>query len=171
MKYFWIGLIVLVLFVLGFFGIKWVRVFTASDYDQMLTALYSNTVPLLKAEQINMDDYLVLDSRAANERAVSYIQNSVWVDYPNPNLTVVQDLPKDRAILVYCSIGYRSERVGETLISMGFTRVYNLYGGIFEWANNEHPLVDAENKSTNKVHGFDQSWGKWLDKEVEVVYD
>ena len=52
----------------------------------------------------------------------------------------------------------------------GYTNVFNLYGGIFEWKNNDFQVVDTLGKSTEKVHAFNKSWEKWL-KKVEKVYE
>ena len=38
-------------------------------------------------------------------------------------------------IIVYCSIGVRSEDIGEKLKELGYTKILNLYGGIFDWKN------------------------------------
>ena len=71
-------------------------------------------------------------------------------------------------IVVYCSIGYRSEKIGKKIKNLGFSRVYNLYGGIFEWSNRAYPLIDNQKKKTIKVHGYNQDWGKWLSRGEKV---
>ena len=163
--------LVIVLIAGGIYGIKWIRVFMATDYDEMLSALYSNTVPLIKANNIEKtENWVVLDVRAANEYAISHIKGSLWLGYPDTDYSKIEDIAKNQMILVYCSVGYRSERVGEILLKKGFINVKNLYGGIFEWVNSKHPIVDKEEKKTNKVHGFEPSWGKWLDTGIVVVY-
>ena len=64
--------VLLVVLLAVFFGWKWIKVLTASDYDKMLDSLYSHSVPLVKPNAIqNLSDYMVLDTRAANEYAVS----------------------------------------------------------------------------------------------------
>ncbi len=44
------------------------------------------------------------------------------------------ELPRDRDILVHCKLGGRSARACEDLAAAGFTRLYNLEGGIIAWA-------------------------------------
>ncbi|MEL6718853.1 MAG: rhodanese-like domain-containing protein, partial [Bacteroidota bacterium] len=68
----------------------------------------------------------------------------------------------------YCSVGYRSEKISEQLLEAGFKDVSNLYGGIFEWKNQDHEVVD-EKGATEKVHAYDRVWGFWL-KEGKKVY-
>ncbi|MEZ4886774.1 MAG: rhodanese-like domain-containing protein [Chitinophagales bacterium] len=143
-------------------------------YGLLLKTLYKNTVPLVNVEQLShelpADSIVLLDSREEAEYKVSHLKNSIWVGYEAFDSTKVADFPKDTTIVVYCSVGYRSERIGEQLQKMGFTNVYNLYGGIFEWANREQEVLDSTATPTKKVHGFSKSWGIWLNKKVEKIY-
>tara|TARA_B110000037_G_scaffold55184_1_gene67558 strand:+ start:1009 stop:1173 length:165 start_codon:yes stop_codon:yes gene_type:complete len=46
---------------------------------------------------------------------------------------------------------------------MVYTNVSNLYGGLFEWSNQEMPLVSRSNNySTVKIHPYNEKWGKWI---------
>ena len=64
---------------------------------------------------------------------------------------------------MYCSVSCRSEKISERLIKMGYTNVSNLYGGLFEWSNQEMPLVSRSNNySTVKIHPYNEKWGKWI---------
>ena len=83
----------------------------------------------------------------------------------------LEKLPEDKttAIVVYCSLGIRSEKIAKRIKDKGYTNVYNLYGGIFEWKNNNFQVQDTLGKTTEKVHAFNKSWGKWL-KKGEKVY-
>eukprot|EP00953_Heterococcus_sp_UTEX-ZZ885_P001238 1182-Heterococcus_DN1.PRE.1 len=40
----------------------------------------------------------------------------------------------DQDILVHCKVGGRSKQACETLAQLGFSRLYNLEGGIIAWA-------------------------------------
>ena len=44
----------------------------------------------------------------------------------------------------------------------------NLYGGIFEWKNQDGTVVDDEGSITDSVHAFDRAWGIWLNKGKKV---
>ena len=86
-------------------------------------------------------------------------------------LTQLEDIPKESNMVVYCSIGYRSEKIGEKLLRLGYKNVYNLYGSIFEWANDKYPLVGSNGKTTNRVHCYNKSWGKWVtNDEIRTVW-
>lgn len=139
-------------------------------YNLLLKGLYSHTVDITTVDSLKkMNNYALLDTRERDEYAVSHMADARWVGYNTFNYKSVADLPKDTTIVVYCSVGYRSEKVGEQLLAMGFTRVYNLYGGIFEWINKGQPVVNSENETTNHMHPYSKSWGIWL-KRGEKVY-
>ena len=72
-------------------------------------------------------------------------------------------------IVVYCSLGIRSEKISEKLKAEGYSNVRNLYGGIFEWKNKGFEVFDSEGKETEKVHAYSKSWSKWL-KNGEKIY-
>ena len=54
-----------------------------------------------------------------------------------PVLKAFQDAP----IVVYCSVGIRSQRVGQQLLEAGYTQVWNLRGGIFKFGNGHKSLI------------------------------
>jgi rhodanese-related sulfurtransferase len=56
--------------------------------------------------------------------------------------------------VVYCSLGIRSKTVAHKLIQGGYTNVFNLYGGIFEWKNNAFKRMDTLGNDTEKIHIF-----------------
>ena len=137
-------------------------------YDVMLHAMYSNTVPFVLADTLQPNKYILLDTRERREYEVSHIANARWVGYDKFNYRSVTELPKDTAIVVYCSVGYRSEKIGEKLKELGFTNVKNLYGGIFQWVNEAKPVVDMDGAATDEVHAYSKAWGIWLNKGKKV---
>ncbi|CAA6830279.1 MAG: Rhodanese [uncultured Aureispira sp.] len=174
MKYIILTIVFLSIALIGFLGMKWIRVLTASNYDQMLEALYSKTVPFIypsREDQIkDLRPYVLLDTRSPEEYAISCLPNAIWIGYPEMDKKVLETLSKDQAILVYCSVGYRSERIGEQLLEMGFTDVHNLYGGIFEWINKGYKVCNSEGQWVDRVHGYSRPWGRWITSDIEVVY-
>ena len=83
--------------------------------------------------------------------------------YKKFDWSILENTPKDQAIVVYCSIGFRSEKIGEQLKERGFTNVKNLYGSLFEWANKGHPIIDQNGIKTKKVHTYNRTWSKWVE--------
>lgn len=131
------------------------------------------SIPLLSVEELHesMSDYIILDAREKKEYDVSHIPNAIYVGYDQPELETIQSLDKSKKLLFYCSIGYRSEKIGEKAKELGFDQVYNLYGSIFEWANKGYELENISKEKTKKVHGYNRLWGRWIQNDdYERVY-
>lgn len=119
---------------------------------------------------LNNSRYIILDTREHDEYRVSHIPGALRFGYDDPNYELLKDVDTSKTIVVYCSIGVRSENIGESLKEKGFNDVYNLYGGIFLWADQFRPLETDEEKETKKVHGYNRFWGRWVQK-APVVYE
>lgn len=141
-------------------------------YKVMLEGMYKHTVPTVSCSELKKEqnDVVLLDTRAKREYEVSHLPEARWVGYEEFDLKKVENFPKDTPIVVYCTVGVRSERVGEKLKAAGYKNVRNLYGSIFEWVNQDNPVVDNQGKPTQKVHAYSRTWGVWLNKG-EKVYE
>lgn len=140
--------------------------------DEEVKLLYRNTVPVISKAGLDSlmaaDSSLVLlDCREAEEFGVSHLMGSEIAPYSSFEATELNVRSKEIPIVVYCSIGYRSERIGEKLQNEGFTNVFNLYGGIFEWKN-KGGVVVAGNDTTEKVHTYNKQWSKFLEVGEKV---
>ena len=141
-------------------------------YKVMLEGMYKHTVPTVSCSELKKEqnEVVLLDTRAKREYEVSHLPEARWVGYEEFDLKKVENLPKDTPIVVYCTVGVRSERVGEKLKAAGYKNVRNLYGSIFEWVNQDNTVVDNQGKPTQKVHAYSRTWGVWLNKG-EKVYE
>lgn len=142
-------------------------------FDNRLELLLSFSVPVIDVNDLaeTKENYLILDAREEEEYEVSHIEGAEYIGYDQPKFEMLNDVPKDQPIVLYCSIGYRSEKLGEKLKKQGFSNVQNLYGSIFEWTNEGLPLIDNNGQPTNKIHTFNKRWSKWVEKEqVEKVW-
>jgi rhodanese-related sulfurtransferase len=142
-------------------------------YSQLLERMYRNTGPLLTVPQAadlqaREKQVLFLDTREKAEYQVSHIKGARWVGYQDFNIQRLAGIPRQTPVVVYCSVGYRSEKIGEKLLRAGFTNVHNLYGSIFEWVNQGYPVFNDQNQQTPRVHAYSQSWGKWLVRGTKV---
>lgn len=141
---------------------------------QILKKLNNETVPYLNVKDIKSKHNLVfLDAREPKEFNVSHIENAIFVGFDNFDETKVTSAVKDKNanIVVYCSLGVRSEKIGEKLLKLGYKNVYNLYGGIFEYKNNGGKVVDNQNKETDKIHTYNKEWSVYLNKGIKVYED
>ncbi len=146
----------------------------AQDSVEALLKKYnSGSVPYISVEELRMKqlngDMILLDTRSPEESEVSHIENAILVGYDDFDLDRLPDLSRKKAIIVYCSLGIRSEQIGEKLKKAGFENVQNLFGGIFEWKNAGFPVLDSAGNPTEKVHAYSKQWSKWL-KNAEKIY-
>jgi rhodanese-related sulfurtransferase len=142
----------------------------SKSFSFILNTLLSDKVPRASVKEIssNPDKYIFLDSREDVEYNVSHLPNAKFVGYEKFDAAQLHHLAKSQPIIVYCSVGKRSENITLKLMKLGFTNVQNLYGGIFEWVNQGNSVVDNNNKPTKKVHAYNRFFGKWLDKGEKV---
>ncbi len=142
------------------------------SFDQKLEAMYRNTVPLIKPAALDSlqqrRPVVLLDTRTPEEYAVSHLPNARFVNYDAFEVAEVSDIAKDTEVVVYCAVGYRSERVGEALQQAGYRHVQNLYGGIFAWKNAGHAVVNQRGQPTDSVHTYNRNWSKWLERGIKT---
>lgn len=140
----------------------------STAYKALLSTLYDSDFPVLKPRQLaDLSKYQVLDTREKAEFEVSHLKGARWVGYDTFSMKNVASLDRSKPVLVYCTVGARSQEIGKKLKEAGFAEVYNLYGGLIEWANEEKPVFHGDSL-TNKVHTYSQSWGVWLTKGEKV---
>ena len=113
---------------------------------------------------------VLLDSRALNEYKTSHLQDAKFAGSEKEVLKAIRDLNRRHAIVVYCSVGYRSSKLAVNLQELGFENVYNLEGSIFQWANEGRPVY-SKGVQVKRVHPFNRKWGKLLKKELWVTSD
>lgn len=139
-------------------------------FDEKMNDLYKHTVPLIKSGQLKtqLSDVVLLDARSEEEYQISHLPSARMLVYDEFDISQINDVPKDAPIVVYCSVGYRSERIGEKLKDAGYANVKNLYGGIFDWKNQGYEVVGPNNLATDSVHTYNKSWSKWLYKGIKI---
>lgn len=143
------------------------------DLEDLLKKYNTGEVSYISVEELRMqqlkDNVVIVDSRELEEYQVSHLEDAVYVGYDDFNISRLEDISREKLVVVYCSLGIRSEDISAELQKAGFKNVRNLFGGIFEWKNRDFPVVDTLGKRTQKVHAFSENWGKWL-RNAEKVY-
>lgn len=104
---------------------------------------------------------LLADVRQKKEFAVSHLkgaeENISW-----------ELIDKNRPVVLYCTIGYRSIKWAAALKQRGFHHIYNLNGGILRWKNEGHVVVNQKNQPTDSVHVYSGLFGFLLRKGQSV---
>ena len=134
------------------------------EFSNMVNGYLAYTVPVISVRDLRAtkEKILLLDTREQAEYDVSHLPNAIYVGYDSFKPSAMKGIDKNAKIVVYCTIGYRSEKIGERLLKMGYKKVYNLYGSIFEWINSGYEVVDKSGKPTFNIHTYDKSWSKWV---------
>ena len=146
--------------------------FSQESLDDLLKRYNKNSVPYISVQELAMPktNAIVLDARERSEYNVSHLKDAIFVGYDTFNLSdVITEIPdKNQKIVVYCTLGVRSEVIANRLKKAGYKNVKNLFGGIFEWKNNNFEVYNSKNNPTDSVHVCSSTWSKWLKKGKKV---
>lgn len=129
----------------------------------------SQLVAMIEADESG--DLLLVDTRSEQEYRVSHLPGAVlWADFRTgrPPSRVLEHAVAGRPVVFYCSIGYRSGLAAERVKQQAGDeqQVFNLKGGIFQWANEGRPLEGGP-----LVHGYDDEWSQWLRADLRAPTD
>ena len=158
-----------VLFLLLLFSCQ---LFAQKSIDKLLAKYNDNSIPYITPQELATPktDVVLLDSRELKEYQTSHLKNAIHVGYDHFEINKIEETIPDKnaEIVVYCSVGIRSESIGDSLKKAGYTNVKNLYGGIFEWKSNDFPVYNTIEKETDSIHTFNKIWSKWLKKGIKI---
>jgi rhodanese-related sulfurtransferase len=102
-------------------------------------ATLSSTINVGEAYEMYQNGAFVLDVRTLEE----------WNEFHVPNTTLVpldqlaarlNEVPRDRQIVVVCRSGNRSQEGRDILLNAGFEQVTSMTGGLTEWRANGFPI-------------------------------
>lgn len=138
------------------------------NLDQLLNQYNDKSVPYISVQELAMPKTkaILLDAREQKEYDTSHLMDAIFVGYDHFDVNQILNTlkNKDQMIVVYCSLGIRSETIAKQLKANNYTNVYNLYGGIFEWKNKGFEVYDSKEQPTEKIHTFSEEWSRWLTK-------
>ena len=146
--------------------------FSQTSIKDLLNKYNDHSVPYIYVDELTKltPPPFLLDTREVEEYNISHLENAIHVGFKEFEISKTTSLPpnKDTMIVVYCSVGIRSEIIGKKIIAEGYTAVYNLYGGIFEWTNKGKKVYSNQEQPTSKVHAYSKPWGSYLLKGTKV---
>jgi rhodanese-related sulfurtransferase len=103
------------------------------------------------ATDLNVSDFsskvteagiITLDVRTPGEFNEGHIEGAQLIDFQSGNFeNEIATLDKSKTYAVYCRSGSRSGQAVKIMSDAGFTNLYNLNGGVIDWANAGLPLV------------------------------
>jgi rhodanese-related sulfurtransferase len=86
---------------------------------------------------------ITLDVRTPSEFAEGHVEGARLIDFQSGNFeNEIAALDKNATYAVYCRSGNRSGQAVKVMQDAGFTNVFNMNGGVIDWANAGLPLVN-----------------------------
>jgi phage shock protein E len=86
---------------------------------------------------------ITLDVRTPGEYAEGHLEGAQLIDFQSGNFeNEISSLDRNATYAVYCRSGNRSGQAVKVMHDAGFHNVYNLNGGVIDWANAGLPLVN-----------------------------
>ena len=101
------------------------------------------TAEQLKARLDQGDDFQLLDIRSEPEVQQGVLPRSRHLPMHLIPLKL-QDLPKDKDVVLYCRSGARSFHACAFLMQQGVRNVINLRGGILDWARCGYEIASPQ---------------------------
>ena len=129
----WLGLVVLVLFVLGVF---WIQHLMRDDPATLISG------EELQARMASDSPPLILDVRTLPEYQSGHIPGAYYLDYRliGNRIPALREVAPQEIVL-YCETGVRSRIAKHQLIRAGVPNVYHLDGDIRRWRREQRPLT------------------------------
>ena len=120
------------------------------------------------SEQINSTEKVqLIGVRTPQEYSEENIANAKNINWNDADFAQkVASLDKSKPIYVYCKAGGRSNQAAQKLAEMGFTKIYDLDGGIMKWNS-----AGLGKKSTQKVGMTQEDFNKLLISDKKVLID
>jgi len=133
---------------------------TAGSFEEINSDQFS--------EKINTDEEpQILDVRTPDEFASEHIEKAVNLNWNSSDFeTKAANYDKSKPVYVYCLSGGRSKKAAKKLSELGFTKVYELEGGILKWK------ADGKMEKSSKLTGMTMDdFNKLLHTDKKVLID
>ncbi len=102
------------------------------------TTSHDQTVELITVEEMDqlleMKKVQLIDVRTPKEYEKGHISGAINIDFRDANFeSLISSVDKTKPVAVYCGRGGRSAACASVMQKAGFTKIYDLDGGISEW--------------------------------------
>lgn len=104
---------------------------------------FEEIAPNAFAQKMKEDGVFLLDVRTVEEYAEGHLEGAQQYDYYETESfkSMLNGLDKSKTYLIYCRSGSRSGNAMDMMKGLGFTKVYNLDGGILAWRSAGLPVI------------------------------
>ena len=87
-------------------------------------------------------DFQIIDVRTPEEFQAGHLEGALNIDIYSADFeSRLRQLNMGRQYLVYCRTGVRSAQASQTMANLGFARIFNMQGGISDWAAAGYPVT------------------------------
>lgn len=102
---------------------------------RVLTRRHKELTPADAVALMNREEPIVLDVREDNEVGKGLIGQARHIPATmfDKRASEIDERDKEKPMLIYCASGVRSQGICRKLTGRGFTKVYNLKGGLAAW--------------------------------------
>ena len=98
-------------------------------------------------EQINKEEGIIIDVRTPEEFYSGHIKDATNIDFYADNfIDKLKIVRKDVPIYTYCRSGGRSSSAASKMEELGFSKVYNLAGGIGAWDSANYITIKSKER-------------------------
>ena len=112
------------------------------DGQKKLSKNHQLVSPKEMKELKAMDEVQFIDVRTVKEFREEHIKGAQNLVYDADFKDKIQELDKSQPVAVYCRTGRRSHKCSKMLHEAGFTKIYELKGGITKWKHKDFSIVE-----------------------------
>lgn len=109
-------------------------VLTVMSFTQQIKGEIKVITPQEMHAFLELGDVQFVDVRTPQEHDTAFIPKSRNINFFSPTfLEDIQNLDKNKPVLLYCKSGNRSAKSAQKMLEDGFVKIYELEGGILKW--------------------------------------
>ncbi len=109
--------------------------------EQIYQNITIDTANYMIKHENKYPNLVILDVRTSCEYEKGHLYNAILIPHDELEIRINElEEYKNTEIIVYCKSGYRSQLASEILVEYGFTKVYNILGGILAWIDANYPI-------------------------------
>lgn len=106
--------------------------------EEEKAAIHEVTAAEFKEKSVNQ---VLVDIRTPQEFNQGHIEGAVNINYFDPGfLAEMEKFDKTKPLFLYCRSGNRTTSAAAKLSKLGFENIYDLQGGISNWARNNYQI-------------------------------
>ena len=131
---------------------------TSSNYENVAAIAFAEKIKVTPNPQL-------IDVRSSEEFASQHLDNAQNINWNSNDFEAkISKLDKTRPVFVYCMVGGRSKKASDKLVDLGFSKIYDLQGGIMKWN------AAGLSKPSDKIIGMcSQEYGDAIKSDKKVL--